>query len=41
MVVQSIEDYAEYENAAFDVMYELAEAVVDCLNQGKYLKPTP
>ncbi|MFH1008956.1 MAG: MAE_28990/MAE_18760 family HEPN-like nuclease [Candidatus Latescibacterota bacterium] len=39
MVVRSLQDYHEYESAAFDVIYELAEAVVDCLNKGKYLKP--
>ncbi|MHB9098106.1 MAG: MAE_28990/MAE_18760 family HEPN-like nuclease [Syntrophales bacterium] len=41
MVIRSLQDYQEYENAAFDVMYELAEAVIDCLNNAKYLKTTP
>lgn len=38
MVVRSIQEYQEYENAAFDVMYELGEAVVDCLDKVRYLK---
>jgi hypothetical protein len=41
MVIRSIQEYQEYEDAAFDVMYELGEAVVDCLNRARYLKMTP
>lgn len=39
LIVRSLADYQEYEEAAFDVMYELAEAVVTCLDGKQYLKP--
>jgi hypothetical protein len=36
--ISSIEEYQIYENAALDVMYELAVLVVDCLEKRLYLK---
>jgi hypothetical protein len=36
--ISSIEEYQIYENAALDVMYELAVLVVDCLEKKLYLK---
>lgn len=38
LVVRSLAHYQEYEDAAFDVMYELAEAIVDFLDNRSYLK---
>jgi hypothetical protein len=39
--IASLQDYQPYENAAFDVMYELALSINDCLDNRSYLKPTP
>jgi len=36
LVVRSVQEYQEYENAAFDVMYELAEGIVKCLDTHSY-----
>jgi hypothetical protein len=41
LVIKSLKDYQEYEDAAFDVMYELTESVVNCLDKKTYLKPVP
>lgn len=37
IVIQSVQEYQQYENAAFDVMYELAQSIVDCLDNRTYL----
>jgi len=38
MVIQTIEEYQPYEEAALLVMHELAVAVLECLEHKKYLK---
>jgi hypothetical protein len=38
MVIQTIEEYQPYEEAALLVMHELAVAVLECLEHEKYLK---
>ena len=41
MVIQTIEEYQPYEEAALLVMHELAVAVLECLEQKRYLKSRP
>ena len=40
MVIRTIDEYQEYESAAFEVMYELALGIVDCLSNRTYLQRT-
>lgn len=39
MVIKSLQEYQKYEDAAFEVMHELALGVADCLSNRRYLKP--
>lgn len=39
MVIETLEEYQPYEDAALLVMHELAVAVLECLEQKTYLKP--
>ncbi|NET56252.1 MAG: hypothetical protein F6K47_08765 [Symploca sp. SIO2E6] len=38
MIIKDLNEYKKYEDAAIEVMYELAIAIVDCLDQQLYLK---
>lgn len=38
MVIKNIDKYQKYEDAAIEVMYDLALAIVDCLDKKLYLK---
>jgi hypothetical protein len=38
MVIGSLDEYQRYENAAIEVMYELALGISDCLSGQQYLK---
>jgi len=38
MIIKDLNEYKKYEDAAIDVMHELAIAIVDCLDQRLYLK---
>lgn len=40
MVIQTLQEYQPYEDAALIVMHELAVAVLNCLEHKSYLKPT-
>jgi len=38
MIIKDLNEYKKYEDAAIEVMHELAIAIVDCLDQRLYLK---
>jgi len=38
MIIRDINEYEKYENAALEVMHELAISIVDCLDRSLYLK---
>ncbi|MBD2314026.1 hypothetical protein H6G20_20355 [Desertifilum sp. FACHB-1129] len=38
MIIKDLNEYKKYENAAIEVMYELAIAIVECLDKRLYLK---
>ncbi|HAG80049.1 MAG TPA: hypothetical protein DCL61_02520 [Cyanobacteria bacterium UBA12227] len=40
MVIKDLKEYKKYEDAAIEVMHELAVSIVDCLDKKLYLKNT-
>jgi hypothetical protein len=38
MVIKDLQEYQKYEDAAIEVMHELAISIVDCLDNKSYLK---
>lgn len=40
MTIHSLQEYQKYEDAAFEVMYEITLGIVECLSDQSYLLPT-
>jgi hypothetical protein len=40
MTIKNIDEYKKYEDAALEVMHELAISIIDCLDKKLYLKNT-